>query len=86
MQSYYSEVEYARVHILYKLDGKERAYIPDFLVRLKNGAFVVVEVKPPNQQKTPMNLAKFEVATTFCKRLGWRFEIWDHKELHSFLN
>lgn len=61
------------VKIPYKFKGVWKRYLPDVLINNN----LLVEVKPLNQIKYAMNVAKFESAISFCRAKGWRFQIWD---------
>lgn len=65
---------------------KRREYNPDFLVILKSGKILLIEIKPMNQ--VPLyenkiitdpdmmkNQCKWKAAIEFCKRKGWDFQI-----------
>lgn len=52
--------------------GKERKYIPDFIIET-NWMTVVAEIKPADQVKKIRNRLKFEAAETYCKKRGWFF-------------
>lgn len=71
---------------------KRRKYFPDFLVVMKSGKVLLIEVKPLNQ--VPLNEAqvkfdptmmknycKWKAVSAFCKQKGWEFRIMTEKEL-----
>lgn len=65
---------------------KKRHYNPDFLVILKSGKILLIEIKPMsqvplNESRTLMdpdmmkNQCKWKAAIGFCKSKGWEFQI-----------
>lgn len=77
------------VHIPYYsvLDKKTHTYYPDYFVEMVDGSKVVVEIKPKNQTKKPLNencwankeyirnMCKWKSAKNFCERHGYKFKI-----------
>lgn len=61
--------------IPYELDGKQRRYVPDFIVQRADG-IELVEVKPMSLRETAMNVAKRAAASVMCAREGWRYSEW----------
>jgi len=59
------------VKIPYFFNRKRRNYIPDVLINDQ----LLLEVKPMNQIRTQMNLAKFEAASNFCMMKRWTFRV-----------
>jgi transposase-like protein len=54
-------------YILYKCNGKERRYNPDFYIEYKNGRKVVEEIKPYDFVNKFNNREKFSAAKSFYK-------------------
>ncbi len=57
-------------------DGRHR-YVPDFAVRMSDGALVLVEIKPRVQWADGINLAKWNGAIRWCATKGWGFLVTD---------
>lgn len=64
--------------IKYTLHGKERFYLPDFIINYDDSSSLLVEVKPKHEAKDPdeMNQAKWVSAQQYCFARGWKFEVW----------
>lgn len=76
-------------HIPYlsAIDGKVHKYYPDYFVEFINGTKMVVEIKPYNQTKRPVNenswanreyarnMSKWKAAKDFCDSRGFKFKI-----------
>lgn len=66
---------YEKIKIPYRYYGKDRNYIPDFIVKTKNKNFII-EVKPKDQINLPKNRAKFEAVRKLLKdKKNWEFKI-----------
>jgi hypothetical protein len=78
------------------LDGKTHRYYTDFLIKLKSGKQILIEVKPENETAPPKskrkasrerwetwhrNQAKWKAAKTFADKNGIEFQIWTEKTL-----
>jgi type III restriction enzyme len=51
----YAKNDHLGFHVLYLWNGSKRKFFPDFLIRLKNGAMLILEVKG---EDSPQNKAK----------------------------
>ena len=92
------EIPYiSREKIQGKWIDKKRNYNPDFLVILKSGKVLLIEIKPMNQ--VPLNESmtlinpdmmknqcKWRAAIEFCKIKGWEFQIITEQNLKKPLN
>lgn len=67
--------------IIYFYKGEKHTYIPDIFVEYMDGVKTVVEVKPKEFTRDPVNVAKWLFAKRYCKKQGWRFEVWTQHEL-----
>lgn len=67
--------------IPYQLNGVTKNYLPDFLIREKDGRTLLVEIKPKNQCDQDMNQAKWAAAQKYCQTRGWVFEVWTERYL-----
>jgi hypothetical protein len=63
----------------YHFGGRPRTYYPDFLVALRSGVSVLVEVKPLDQMALQMNLAKWRAALAYTQERGWAFLVTDNR-------
>jgi hypothetical protein len=61
--------------IPYELAGKQRRYVPDFIVQRVNSV-ELVEVKPQTLRETSMNAAKRAAAIALCASEGWTYREW----------
>lgn len=79
-----------------KIIDKKRTYFPDFLVILKSGRVLLIEVKPLSLvplNETQIftnpdiikNKCKFNAAVNFCKSKGWEFKIITEHSINSTL-
>jgi hypothetical protein len=58
-------------------DGRDvRRYVPDVLLRLTSGDYVVVDVKPVDFQSRPKVAAVLDWTSRACSAKGWRYEVW----------
>lgn len=53
-----------------------RRHVPDALLRLTSGDFVVVDVKPIEFQSEPRVAAVLNWTSRACAARGWRYEVW----------
>ncbi len=53
-----------------------RRHVPDVLLRLTSGDFVVVDVKPIEFQSEPKVAAVLNWTSRACAARGWRYEVW----------
>ncbi|HEX8138918.1 MAG TPA: TnsA endonuclease N-terminal domain-containing protein [Pyrinomonadaceae bacterium] len=67
-------VSYAEqpLRISYHLDGKERHYTPDFLVKRADKS-LIVEVKPEDEAQKEENQCFFRIASAICARDNYDF-------------
>lgn len=56
--------------INYSFEGKSKRYLPDLLIKLANGNFILFEVKPYRQISDPKVQAKARAAIEWCKSEG----------------
>jgi len=74
----------------YEFGGSQHPYIPDFLVRLRNGTILILEVKGYEDEQTR---AKHEAAKRWCAAVSawgemgtWKFDVCkDPKKLNAIL-
>jgi hypothetical protein len=64
---------------VYKLDGVERYYFPDWLLTYRNGNKVLEEVKPWQICRLSEAKAKFKIAKVECAALGIEFRVVKHE-------
>jgi hypothetical protein len=58
-------------------DGRDvRRHVPDVLLRLTSGDYVVVDVKPVDFQSRPGVAAVLNWTSRACSAKGWRYEVW----------
>jgi hypothetical protein len=58
-------------------DGRDlRRHVPDVLLRLASGQYVVVDVKPVDFQSRPEVAAVLDWTSRACSEKGWRYEVW----------
>lgn len=69
------------LYMKYKLDGRERNYVPDFLVRHVDGTQTLVEVKPSSMLTLPSNIAKTIAALEYCSKEGLVYKIITESDL-----
>jgi hypothetical protein len=60
------------LRISYHLDGKERYYTPDFLVKRADKS-IIVEVKPEEDAQEEVNQRLFHIASAICGRDNYEF-------------
>jgi hypothetical protein len=65
-------------------DGLQHRYFPDFFLKLKDGRKFIIEIKPHNQKKMPINQAKWESAEQWAKENGYQFLVLSEKELKKW--
>lgn len=59
--------EYEPFRLPYLFEGRTRNYVPDFLITMKSGEKILIEVKPSLLTETPTNIAKQVAANEWCK-------------------
>lgn len=71
----------------YTIDEKNHHYYPDYFVEMCDGSCYVIEIKPSNQTKKPINensyahkeyiknMCKWQATLEFCKAKGYHFKI-----------
>lgn len=87
----YARNDHLEFSIPYEMYGSPHAYEPDFLVRLKDGTTLVLEVKGQRQDDTD---AKHEAAKRWCKAVNqwgelgrWDFMVcWNPQEIGARLD
>lgn len=65
-------------YIQYTYKGKTRYYLPDLKVNLRNGAWLIIEIKPRHMLRDPVNKAKFKAAKNLYKK---RFKVVTEREI-----
>lgn len=65
----------------YLFEGREHNYVPDILVKMKNGTIAVIEVKPESLVDDPKNKAKIEAGRAFCSELEYGYVIMSEQDL-----
>lgn len=77
------------------VDGTTHRYYPDYFVEFVDGTKMVVEIKPYNQTKKPINencwvakeytknKCKWAAAIEFCKKKGYVFKILTEKTINQ---
>lgn len=66
------------LRISYHLDGKERHYTPDFLVKRADKS-LVVEVKQEEEAQKEENQRRFRIASAICARDNYQFVLVTNK-------
>jgi hypothetical protein len=69
----YEEQPYA---ISYCYRGARLQYVPDAIVRFKDGRSALLEIKPRSQLTKEKIIAKAKAAISFCQRRGLQYMIW----------
>ncbi len=60
----------------FRLDnGSISWHVPDFLVSLPGGRFLLVDVKPRQQVEKPRHQATFSLTQVWCDQLGWEYRV-----------
>ena len=62
--------------ISYLFNGERCGYIPDFLVKFKDGTLLLLEIKPQNQCDDARNKAKWTAALEYAESHRITFRIW----------
>jgi hypothetical protein len=77
--------DYEPFHIPYQDDqGKQRNYIPDFLVKYKNRPnIVIVEIKPAFRMREAETDRKVEAGKLYAENLEMDFEYWCEKSIKA---
>lgn len=58
-------------------DGADvRRHVPDVLLQLTSGNYIVVDVKPVDFQSRPEVAAVLNWTSRVCDAKGWRYEVW----------
>ena len=85
------------IEIVYfsQLDQKTHRYYPDYLLEMVDGSKVVVEIKPYNQTKPPVNencwaakeyvrnMCKWKATKAWCDARGLKFKILTEKTIEN---
>lgn len=56
-------------------DGSTPWHVPDFLVSLPGGRFLLVDVKPRQQAEKPKHQVTFSLTQVWCDQLGWEYRV-----------
>jgi hypothetical protein len=59
-----------------KDNGDTRRHVPDLLLALSDGNFMLVDVKPAEFAQHPKAVAVFGWTTRICAARRWRYEVW----------
>ena len=77
------------------VDGTTHKYWPDYFVEFVDGTKMVVEIKPYNQTKKPINencwaakeytknMCKWKATIEFCKKKGYQFKVLTEKTINQ---
>lgn len=77
------------------VDGTTHKYWPDYFVEFVDGTKMVVEIKPYNQTKKPINencwaakeytknMCKWKATMEFCKKKGYQFKVLTEKTINQ---
>jgi len=71
----YAKNERLGFHIHYLWNGARRLYVPDFLIRLRNGKTLILEIK---DQDSPQNMQKRQTLNAWVEAVNQkgRFGVW----------
>ena len=72
--------------IPYNFKGAKLNYVPDLLIKAKNGNVYLIEIKPDALTEEPKNLAKWEAAKSFCIENGINFSIMTDKNYVDWIS
>lgn len=65
-------------------DGTTPWHVPDFLLSLPEGQFLLVDVKPHRHAEKPRNRTAFSLTQAWCDRLGWEYRVLgEHDEIYQ---
>ncbi len=74
----YAKNDHLGFQVFYLWSGSKRKYLPDFLLKLKNGKYLVVEIKGKD---SPQNKAKRDALSHWCHAIstvgGFGIWCWD---------
>ena len=65
-------------------DNQVHRYFPDVFLLTSDNKKFLIEIKPNNQKKNPINQAKWEAAEEWSKQNGFKFIVLTEKELKSW--
>jgi len=65
-----ADIENEKLMVPYPWKGITCHYVPDLLIKLRDGRVWVAEIKPAKEVNEDRNLAKFAAATGFCRSMG----------------
>lgn len=74
------EWDYESVFVMYLDKTKVKKYIPDFLLTLKTGLKIIVEIKPLKMRNSVINTSKRMAILQKCKEEGWKYYEWSPGE------
>lgn len=77
--------------IPYKFNDESKRYLPDLLVELINGNFILFEVKPSSELNLPRVLAKANAGRIWCNERGYEYRFFTEKDMklknnYKFIN
>lgn len=78
------EYENLRIPYFYVKEGKKRWYVPDFLVKRKDGTKQLLEIKPSELSSAEKVILKSEAAKRWCSENGAQFIIVTRKVLDEW--
>ena len=67
----------------YILDGINRHYIPDLLIKYADDSKLLVEIKPSYKVNSEECIAKFSAAASYCSNNNMNFVVWTEKDLFA---
>lgn len=80
-----ASIEEQPVEVKFVHQGAKRSYIPDFLVKFRQGRPKLIEIKYADElvKKAEELLPKFEAAAAYAKERGWTFEVWTDDDIRT---
>lgn len=63
-----------------EIDGKQRSHVPDYLMSMVDGSFVVVDVKPSRRLDDPAVRFTFDWARETVADCSWGFEVFSEPD------
>lgn len=78
-----AQVQYENIVVEYVVDGKVHHTPVDFLLTMKNGFKILVEVKPINYMKDLIVIAKLDAIKKFSQTKGWGFVVFNESQIEN---
>ena len=72
-------------YIPYDFKGAQLNYVPDLILKTKNGKTFVIEVKPAAQLEEEKNVAKWATARRWCWKQGCKFFVITDKDWENLI-